>query len=402
MTERLYYADSYLTQFDATVLTSEPNGDRLAVILDRTAFYPTSGGQPHDTGTLSGVLVTDVIEDSEDRVLHLVSGPLTGAVTGAIDWPRRFDHMQQHTGQHILSQAFLQATQAQTRAVHLGAELCTLDLDLTDLSTAAAAQVEDLANRIVFEDRQVLIREVDEAELPSLGLRRPAKKRGRIRVVDVEEFDRSACGGTHVRRTGEIGAVRLRRWERFKGGVRVEFLCGWRALRDSRWKNALVRELAVKLTVKDQEVAEAVERLMGQLRERDRTLAGLRDQLVELEAQRRLENLSGTPRIVTEMLHGWSAEMTSALAGRLAAAGATIAALATSDGRVIVARSSDLDLDAAAVLRRALEPLGGRGGGRPAFAQGAVSPDKVREALTSIASLASVASLASQKNQETQ
>jgi len=292
--------------------------------------------------------------------------------------------MQQHTGQHILSQAFLQATQAQTRAVHLGAELCTLDLDLTDLSTAAAAQVEDLANRIVFEDRPVLVYEVDEAELPGLGLRRPAKKRGRIRVVDVEEFDRSACGGTHVRRTGEIGSVRLRRCERFKGGVRVEFLCGWRALRDSRWKNALVRDLAVKLTVKDQEVAEAVERLMGQLRERDRTLAGLRDQLVELEAQRRLENLPGTPRIVTEMLPGWSAEMTSALAGRLAAAGATIAALATSDGRVIVARSSDLDLDAAAVLRRALEPLGGRGGGRPAFAQGAVPPEQLHDALASL------------------
>jgi len=384
VTERLYYADSYLTQFEATVLASEPHGDRLAVILDRTAFYPTSGGQPHDTGTLSGVPVTDVIEDGDDRVLHLVSGPLTGAVAGAIDWPRRFDHMQQHTGQHILSQAFLQATQAQTRAVHLGAELCTLDLDLTDLSTAAAAQVEDLANRIVFEDRQVLIREVDEAELPSLGLRRPAKKRGRIRVVDVEEFDRSACGGTHVRRTGEIGAVRLRRWERFKGGVRVEFLCGWRALRDSRWKNALVRDLAVKLTVKDQEVAEAVERLMGQLRERDRTLAGLRDQLVELEAQRRLENLPGTPRIVTEVLPGWSAEMTSALAGRLAAAGSTIAALATSEGRLIVARSSDLDLDAAALLRRALEPLGGRGGGRPAFAQGAVPPEQVHDALASL------------------
>ncbi|TMJ13097.1 MAG: alanyl-tRNA editing protein [Bacillati bacterium ANGP1] len=384
MTERLYYADSYLTQFEATVLASEPHGDRLAVILDRTAFYPTSGGQPHDTGTLSGVPVTDVIEDGEDRVLHLVSAPLTGAVAGAIDWPRRFDHMQQHTGQHILSQAFLQAMQAQTRAVHLGAELCTLDLDLADLSAAAAAQVEDLANRIVFEDRPVLVYEVDEAELSSLGLRRPAKKRGRIRVVDVEEFDRSACGGTHVRRTGEIGAVRLRRWERFKGGMRVEFLCGWRALRDSRWKNALVRDLAVKLSVKDQEVAEAVERLMGQLRERDRTLAGLRDQLVELEAQRRLENLPGTPRIVTEVLPGWSAEMTSALAGRLAAAGSTIAALATSDGRVIVARSSDLDLDAAALLRRALEPLGGRGGGRPAFAQGAVPPEQVHDALASL------------------
>src|SRR5207302_8684214 len=168
------------------------------------------------------------------------------------------------------------------------------------------------------------------------------------------------------------------------GGMRVVVLCGCRARRDSGWKNALVRVLAVKLRVKGQEVAVAVERLMGQLRERNRTLACLRDQLVELEAQRRLENLPGTPRIVTEVLPGWSAEMTSALAGRLAAAGSTIAALATSDGRVIVARSSDLDLDAAALLRRALEPLGGRGGGRPAFAQGAVPPEQVNDALASL------------------
>src|SRR3989442_3422144 len=336
MTLRLYYTDSYLTEFEATVLAVEPHGERLAVILDRSAFYPTSGGQPHDTGTLGGLPVTEVIEDDDDRVLHVVSGPITGVVTGSIDWPRRFDHMQQHTGQHILSQAFLQALEAQTRAVHLGAEISTLDLDLADLPGAAAGQVVDLGNPIVIQDLPRQVRDVDESELPSLGLRRPAKKRGRIRVVDVEEFDRSACGGTHVRRTGEVGTVKLRRWERFKGGVRVEFLCGWRALRDSRWKNALVRDLAVKLTVKDQEVAEAVERLMGQLRERDRTLAGVRDQLVELEAQRRLENLPGTPRIVTQMLPGWSAEITSALAGPGLAARSTLAPLPPSDRRRIV------------------------------------------------------------------
>src|SRR3989441_461122 len=288
MTLRLYYTDSYLTKFDATVLAVEPHGDRLAVILDRSAFYPTSGGQPHDTGTLGGLPVTEVIEDDEDRVLHVVSGPITGIVTGG------------------------------------------------------------------------------------------------IRVVDVEEFDRSACGGTHVRRTGEIGTVKLRRWERFKGGVRVEFLCGWRALRDSRWKNALVGDLAAKLSVKDQEVAQAIERLAAQVRERDRTLAGLRDQLIELEAQRRLGDLPGTPRIVADVLTGWSAEMTSALAGRLAAAGSTIAAFGTSDGRVFIARSPDLELDVAGVLRRAVEPLGGRGGGRPTFAQGAVLPEKVGEAVTAL------------------
>src|SRR3989441_8887916 len=329
MTLRLYYTDSYLTEFDATVIAVERHGERLAVILDRSAFYPTSGGQPHDTGTLGGLPVTEVIEDDDDRVLHVVSGPITGVVTGSIDWPRRFDHMQQHTGQHLLSQAFLQALGAQTRAVHLGAELSTLDLDLADLPAVAAGQAEDLANRIVFEDRPVQIREVDESELPGLGLRRPAKKRGRIRVVDVQEFDRSACGGTHVRRTGEIGTVKLRRWERFKGGIRVEFLCGWRALHDTRWKNALVGDLAAKFTVKDKEVPEAMERLAAQVRERDRTVTGLRDQLIELEVQRRLGNLPRPPRIVADVLTGWSAEMTSSLAGGLSTAGPNSCAVRT-------------------------------------------------------------------------
>src|SRR2546428_12264851 len=225
MTLRLYYTDSYLTEFDATVIAVEPHGERLAVILDRSAFYPTSGGQPHDTGTLGGLPVTEVIEDDEDRVLHVVSGPITGVVTGSIDWPRRFDHMQQHTGQHLLSQAFLQTLGAQTRAVHLGAELSTLDLDLADLPAAAAGQVEDLANRIVFEDRPGQIREGDESELPGLGLPRPAKERGRMRVVDVEEFDRSACGGPHGPPTGEVGPANLRRWERLHGSVRLRVLC---------------------------------------------------------------------------------------------------------------------------------------------------------------------------------
>src|SRR3989475_3947689 len=387
MTLRLYYTDSYLTEFDATVIAVEPHGERLAVILDRSAFYPTSGGQPQETGTLGGLSVTEVIEDDDDRVLHVVSGPITGVVTGSIDWPRRFDHMQQHTGQHLLSQAFLQALGAQTRAVHLGAELSTLDLDLADLPAVAAGQAEDLANRIVFEDRPVQIREVDESELPGLGLRRPARKRGRIRVVDVEEFDRSACGGTHVRRTGEIGTVKLRRWERFKGGVRVEFLCGWRALRDSRWKNALVGDLAAKLSVKDQEVAQAIERLAAQVRERDRTLAGLRDQLIELEAQRRLGGLPGTPRIVADVLTGWSAEMTSALAGRLAAARPTIAPFRTSDGRVVIARTPDLGLEVAGGLRRGAAPPGGGGGGRPPLARRRGPRGQVGGALATIASL---------------
>ncbi|HVH32229.1 MAG TPA: alanyl-tRNA editing protein [bacterium] len=381
MTHRLYYADSYLREFDATVIDSHPRNANFGVVLDRTAFYPTSGGQPHDTGTLNNLPVIDVLEDEENRIVHVVAERPQSTVRGTVDWQRRFDHMQQHTGQHILSQACVRALGAQTRAVHLGDEVSTLDLDRPELNSEAVASAEDLANQIVFEDRPVLVREVEETDLVTLQLRRPPKKHGRIRVVEVEDFDRSACGGTHVRRTGEVGPIKVRRWERFKGGMRVEFYCGWRALRDYRWKNALTLELASQLTVKDAEVISAVSRLAGQLRDRDRVLADVQDRLVDLEARQRLAQSSGPPYLVVAVVPEWTTAMVTALAGRLAKAEATVAVLGTPEGHLVIARSADLDLDAAALLTHVVQHHGGRGGGRPAYAQGSVPALRITEAV---------------------
>ncbi len=381
MTHRLYYSDSYLREFDATVIDAHPHNAHVGVVLDRTAFYPTSGGQPHDTGMLNNLPVIDVLEDDEDRIVHVVADRLQGTVRGTVDWARRFDHMQQHTGQHILSQACVRALGAQTRAVHLGDEVSTLDLDRPELGAEAVASAEDLANQTVFEDRPVLVREVEEADLASLELRRPAKKHGRIRVVEVEDFDRSACGGTHVRRTGEVGPIKIRRWERFKGGTRVEFYCGWRALRDYRWKNALTLKLASQLTVKDAEVLGAVGRLAGQLRDRDRLLADVQDRLIDLEARQRLAQTPGRPHVVAAVVPEWSTAMVTALAGRLAKEEATVAVLGSSEGHLVIARSADLDLDAAAVLTQIVQQHGGRGGGRPAYAQGSVLAPRITEAV---------------------
>jgi len=380
-TERLYYADSYQRVFDARVLDVRPHDRGHAVVLDRTAFFPTSGGQPHDLGTLGDARVIDVV-DNEDTVVHVVARPIEGDVRGEIDWPRRFDHMQQHTGQHILSQAALRSLDAQTISVHFGAEVCTLDLDLSDLTPEMAARTEDLANAVIFEDRPVPVHMVDESELPTLGLRRPAKKRGQIRVVEVEEFDRSACGGTHVRRTGEIGLIKLRRWERYKGGVRVEFLCGWGALRDYRWKSTLVSDLAGSFTVKDREVAEAVGRLSGQLKERERVIADLRDRLFSSEARGYLDGARGSPKIIADVLDR-SPDEAGTLAGKIVSAESSVVVFGAARGRIIIARSPSLDLDAAALLRRILEPRGGRGGGRPEFAQGALAAEALREAVES-------------------
>jgi alanyl-tRNA synthetase len=379
MTERLYYADSYLTSFHADVVGVRSAGALVAVVLSRTAFYPTSGGQPHDTGTLGGAQVIDVVEEG-GTVVHLVTHPVEGRVQGTIDWARRFDHMQQHTGQHILSQAALRALDAQTRSVHFGADGATLDLDRADLAGAQAAALEDLANGIVFEDRPVHVREVDEAELPALGLRRPARKQGRIRIVEVEDFDRSACGGTHVRRTGEVGAIKIRRWERHRGGVRLEFLCGWRALRDYRRMHTLVAGLGAAFSVAESELPDTVARISAQLKDSERTISDLRDRLLAREAADLFAAAAGTPKVVAAVLASGPDEA-ALLAGKLIASPSCVAVLGAADGRLVVARSADLALDAGAVLRQTVGRFGGRGGGRPAFAQGAVPAEVIAQAV---------------------
>jgi len=379
MTERLYYGDSYLTSFDADVVALRSVDGAIAAVLSRTAFFPTSGGQPHDVGTLDGAQVIDVRDDGE-VILHVVTQSIAGQVHGTIDWRRRFDHMQQHTGQHILSQAARRALGAQTLSVHFGDEVCTLDLDRSELTPDAAAAVEDLANGIVFEDRPVHVRQVDESELPALGLRRPAKTQGLIRIVEVAEFDRSACGGTHVRHTGEVGCIKVRRWERHRGGVRLEFLCGWRALREYRWKSLLVADLAASLTVAEREVPDAVARTSAQLRARERTVSELRDRLLAREAAELLAGSSGAPALVAAVV-SHPADEAAVLAARLTASESCVAILGADGGRLIIARSADVALDARAVLRQALERYDGRGGGRPEFAQGAVAAGQIADAV---------------------
>jgi alanyl-tRNA synthetase len=383
MTDRLYYSDSYLREFDARVLDVREQAGATVIVLDQTAFYPTSGGQPHDLGTLGGAAVTDVI-DEQGTILHVTERPVHGRVHGAIDWPRRFDHMQQHTGQHVLSQAFLRGAGAGTKSVHFGADVCTLDLDITDLTSADAAKVEDVASQIVFEDRPIVVTEVDESVLPDLGLRRPAKKRGRVRIVNVQEFDVSACGGTHVARTGEIGPILIRRWERFKGGVRVEFFCGWRAVRDARWKNATVLELAADLSVKDRELTDAVRRVREQLKRAGQELTVYRARALEDEARRLLHGAAGSPKFVTEILTDRSVNDVALLAGKIVGMEPSVAALATADGKIVLARAAGIDLDAGQLLRTAIAPLGGRGGGRSEFAQGVVPAERVAGAIAAL------------------
>jgi alanyl-tRNA synthetase len=269
MTRRLYFDDPYLTGFAALVVERLVHEGRPAVVLDRSAFYPSSGGQPHDTGRLNAIPVLDVVEREENGpVVHILAAALEAEqVEGEIDWPRRFDLMQQHSGQHILSAASLQLLGATTAGFHLAEEYATIDLDRAPLSIAQLAEVEELANSVVVQNRPVVARFVVDEELRGLPLRKPVNHSGPVRVVQMGAFDCSACGGTHVRATGEIGLIKITRAERRGTETRLEFLCGRRALRDYDAKNALLTGLAAEFTVGYWEVPDMVHRLAGELQQ---------------------------------------------------------------------------------------------------------------------------------------
>ncbi|MFL5517808.1 MAG: alanyl-tRNA editing protein, partial [Gemmatimonadales bacterium] len=255
MTERLYYTDSYLTEFDAGVLERADGGRRI--YLDRTAFYPTSGGQPFDRGWLDQVEVLEVADEGE-RIAHLLASPLAAArVRGRIDWIRRFDHMQQHSGQHLLSAVIADLCGYQTVSVHFGGETSTLDLATGSLSHEQVVAVEARANQVVVENRAV---EVSFADAFAAGpLRKPTEREGAVRIVSIDRLDRSACGGTHVRATGEIGCILIRKVERVKQQARLEFLCGNRAVRRARTDYALLTKISGLYSAAAEEVPALVE-----------------------------------------------------------------------------------------------------------------------------------------------
>jgi alanyl-tRNA synthetase len=381
MTERLYYDAPFQTQFSAEVVERLEWDGQPAVVLDRTAFYPTGGGQPHDVGTIDGVPVQDVVERPEDgAVVHLLAEDLTSQqIEAEVDWPRRLDLMQQHTGQHILSAAFVDHLQANTVGFHLSDDYATIDLDRAPLSDAELAAVEALANDTVFEDRPVLARFVPDEEVPSLALRKPLAHEGPVRVVEIPGFDVSACGGTHVRATGQIGLIKITRSERRGIETRVEFLCGRRALADYQEKNALVMDLAREYTVGHWEVADMVHRLSDELKEMRRELRTTRDTLLDAQATALWHEADpvGALRVVRADFPGRAPEDLKHLARRLVAHSRTVAMLAAGGegeekGYFAFACSEDVDLHMGTLLRRACEAVGGRGGGRPDFAQGGV------------------------------
>ncbi|HPV73555.1 MAG TPA: alanyl-tRNA editing protein [Gemmatimonadaceae bacterium] len=374
MTDRLYYADAYCARFGARVTSRAEDGRR--VYLDRSAFYPTSGGQRHDLGTLGGVAVTDVV-DEDDRVAHVLAAPLDAdEVEGVVDWPRRWDHMQQHTGQHLLSAIGADRFGWETVSVHFGAESSTIDFGVESIGPETLQELERLANAGVTENRPVTVT-FEEAEMAT-GLRKPSDRGGVLRIVSIEGIDRSACGGTHVRATGEIGAIMLRRVEKVRKATRVEFLCGMRAIARVRGEYDVLARLANGLSCSIDELPTLVPAQAEQLRALENDRRRLEGEVSAARARDVHAALTpgddGVRRLLERRASG-KVDDARALALAFAALpkGVVAVAVATPPA-ILVAASDDSGVDAGRLLKEALGAVGGRGGGSARLAQGTV-PD---------------------------
>lgn len=369
-TERLYLDDPYRIEFEARIVEKEGRKEGVAVILDQTCFYPESGGQPNDRGWIDGVDVVKVFEEG-DRIVHVLDRDIEAeSIQGKIDWKTRFDHMQQHSGQHILSQSFDEILQAGTLAFHLGEAASTLEMDLQKVSDEKVERVELRANEIVFEDREVKIHSLSEDEVGSLPLRRPPKKKGIIRVVEISDYDFSACGGTHVRRTGEVGLIKILKWEKIRGNIRFEFVCGTRAVQDYMAKNRILRELSNRLTVHDREVLSSVDRLYADLKSLKSETRKMREKMAQYEAQEMIQKVKG--RIIKQVFAEKTREEARFLALSIIRSGDYVVLFGLKGkerGHLILACSEKLNLDMRDVIPVVSPLINGKGGGSPSLVE---------------------------------
>jgi alanyl-tRNA synthetase len=375
MTERLYYTDSYLREFTAHIVGRSADG--LTVYLDRTAFYPASGAQPSDAGAIAGVALLDAVDEGE-RIAHRIAMPLhEGPVDCAIDWSRRFHHMQQHSGQHLLSAVFAERFGMQTVSFHLGAEVSTIDLEGGALDAATVRDAERRANEIVWENRPVSVRFEHAAE--ARDLRKPSEREGTLRIVSIEALDRSACGGTHVRATGEIGAILLRKIDKVRQTTRVEFLCGGRAIARARADYDALAKSAQFFSAPLDDVPALIAAQLEAARTADKARRKIE---LELAAYRGRELYAATPpgpdgiRRVSRRAEKGSLEDLRAIAQSFTAQPKAVFVAALDDPpSVLLAASEDAGIDCGKALKAALTEAGGRGGGAPRMAQGSV-PDR--------------------------
>lgn len=394
-TRRLYYDDSFQDNFTANVLSCQPMADPLAgqesscwgVLLDQTHLYPTSGGQPNDFGKLGDANVVDVRELENGEILHVVDRLVpTGQIDGCIDWPRRFDHMQQHTGQHLLSAVFAERFGLPTVSFHLGRSVSTIDLRGSQPTPQILEGAARAANAMVFEDREISIRYGTAEQFANMGVRKQVERAGTLRAIEIAGIDFQPCGGTHVRRTGQIGTILLRGCSKIRQDWRVEFLCGHRAEAAARSDSDLIARVSAQLKCATADLDTSVDRLLGEREAAARSLKALLPRLADVEAASRLESLAASSdgaRAVVEVLHGVGPEYLQYYATALVRSEKVVALLALAEtGALVFAQHPQADRDMNLLLHKVLHEVGGKGGGSRDFARGALSdPAKASGAL---------------------
>jgi alanyl-tRNA synthetase len=370
VTDRLYYNDSYLIEFPARVVDKSPDG--LRVYLDRTAFYPTSGGQPFDIGKLGGVDVIEVV-DEDGRIAHQVAAPVVAVeVAGVIDWQRRFDHMQQHTGQHLLSAVLVELFGAQTVSFHLGVDSCTIDV-ARSLEPAQIRDAERRANEIVFENRPVTVGFEDSSQ--DLGLRKPTEREGVIRIISIQDLDRSACGGTHVRATGEIGPILIRKLDRIRGNQRIEFLCGLRAVKRARADFEAISSVARSFSAPPDEVAALAAAQLEKLQDSEKARHRLATELAQARGRELYASTAPGPdgiRKVVRRVASLGDELRAEAQSFTAGEKSIFLAMGENPPAILLAASPDSGMNAGEFIRSTLSKAGGRGGGSATMAQGSL------------------------------
>lgn len=372
MKQLLYYTDAYIQQFDATVIASGEENGRHYVVLSNTAFYPTGGGQPHDIGTLNDVDVLDV-EKVGDDIRHYVSAPVTGDVHGTIDWQRRFDFMQQHAGQHILTAAFVELFNIPTTSFHLGAQTVTIDLDTQTITDEQLAQAEARANDIILQNRPIETKWVTADDLQAYNLRKEIAVEGDIRLVIIPEFDYNGCGGTHPSSTGQVQLIKILHVEKMKKQSRIHFVCGARVLQELAMRKDVLTNVARQLSVPEEEAADALQKVMTTAKQTEKQLQQLLDaQLTTIAAE------LATKTIAAKAFDGFSMQQLQKIARTVVAENDDVQVFLAShvDGKIqfVAARGANVTRSMKDISAAVLPLLNGKGGGNDQFVQGGGEP----------------------------
>jgi alanyl-tRNA synthetase len=382
MTERLYYNDCYVREFRARVVAVEDGAKR--VYLDRSAFYPTSGGQPFDLGTIGGVKVIEVADD-EDRISHILESPLTISageeVEGKVDWTRRWDHMQQHTGQHLLSAVLIELFDIPTVSFHMSADSSTIDINVPSLDPKKAEHVEERCAEIIAEARPVNISYEDSSA--DLGLRKASARTGTLRIISIDRLDKSACGGTHVRNTAELGPILLRKLDKIRGNARIEFVCGLRALRRARQDFRTLSEISRLVSVPFDEAPAIISAQVERAKGFEKTALRLSAELAQREGRELYAaaepDAAGIRRVAQR------GPIDDAMRARaqafVAGSKAVFLAISSDPPSILLASSADSGVHAGERVKAAVTAAGGRGGGNQALAQGSVPAGSALDAI---------------------